>query len=211
MVALNERWLVKVSVLGEVANPVMRDIPYRVTPDGEPLVLPGVGGIAYNVRVGDSAVGWAGDHVEPEMSIKHGGAKGEPRAADTALNVLSCIGNEAVVVSGDAKGAKGVVVGKHGGIEHVLVDFEPEVLEKLCIGDKVLVKAYGWGLKILDAPDVKVMNADPKLIKAMNLKLEDEKLTVPVTHVVPAAIMGSGLVQCTATLETMTSSSSTRR
>ena len=35
--------------------------------------------------------------------------------------------NEAVMAAGDgdAKGEKGVVVAKHGGIEHILVDFQP--------------------------------------------------------------------------------------
>jgi hypothetical protein len=107
--------------------------------------------------------------------------------------VLSCVGNGAVVVTGDAKGAKGVVTGKHGGIEHVLVDFQPETLEKLLLGDKVLVKAFGVGLKLLDFPDIKVMNMDPHFLEALDPKPSDGKLEVPVTHVIPAAIMGSGL------------------
>ena len=53
------------------------------------------------------------------------------------MNVLACIGNEAIVVKGDAKGEKGVVVGKHGGIEHVMADFPPEIMEKLVIEDRV--------------------------------------------------------------------------
>jgi hypothetical protein len=107
--------------------------------------------------------------------------------------VLSCVGNEAVVVSGDAKGSKGVVTGKHGGIEHVLVDFQPETLEKLMLGDKVLVKAFGVGLKLLDFPEIKVMNMDPRFLEALDPKPSGDKLEIPVTHVIPAAIMGSGL------------------
>ena len=152
------------------------------------MVLPGVGGIRYNVRVGDPAVGWMADHVEPGVSIKVSDVN-----ANMALNILSCIGNEAIVVSGDAKGSKGVVTGKHGGIEHVIVDFTPDVLDKLVIGDKVLVKAYGVGLKILNLPEVRVMNIDPKLLKLMDLKIVEGFLEVPVTHLVPASIMGSGL------------------
>jgi len=187
MLKTNEERLVKVSVLGEVSSPVMR-YPYRISAKGEPMVLPGVGGIRYNVRVGDPAVGWMADHVEPGVSIKVSDVN-----ANTALNILSCIGNEAIVVSGDAKGSKGVVTGKHGGIEHVIVDFPPEVLDKLVIGDKVLVKAYGVGLKILNFPEVRVMNIDPKLLKLMDLKMVEGFLEVPVTHLVPASIMGSGL------------------
>ena len=40
-----------------------------------------------------------------------------------SLQIYSCVGNEAKVVSGDAKGAIGYVIGHHGGSEHVIVDF----------------------------------------------------------------------------------------
>ena len=95
--------------------------------------------------------------------------------------------------SGDAKGAKGVVTGKHGGIEHVLVDFPTEAMEKMLIGDKILIKAFGLGLKLLDYPDIKVMNADPNFLEAIGIKPMDDKIEVPVTHIIPASIMGSGL------------------
>ncbi|MEM1539102.1 MAG: DUF4438 domain-containing protein [Candidatus Bathyarchaeia archaeon] len=185
--------LVKISVVGEVASPVYGSV-YNISAEGVPMVLPGVGGITYNVRVGDPACGWEADHVEPGVSIEN--KENDPRfgrGANTALNVLSCVGNEAVVVSGDAKGSRGVVTGKHGGIDHVLVDFPPETLEKLMLGDKVLVKAFGLGLKLLDFPDVKVMNMDPHFLEALDPKPNGDKLEVPVTHVIPAAIMGSGL------------------
>jgi hypothetical protein len=107
--------------------------------------------------------------------------------------VLSCIGNEATVVTGGAKGSKGVVTGKHGGIEHVLIDFQPEALEKLVLGDKILVKAFGLGLKLIDFADVKIMNIDPRFLDALDPKSNEGKLEVPVTHIIPAAIMGSGL------------------
>ena len=106
---------------------------------------------------------------------------------------MSCVGNEVVVTTGDAKGEKGVVTGKHGGIEHVLVDFQPETLEKLVIGDKVIIKAFGVGLKLLDFPEVKVMNLDPKFLEAISVKSAADKLEMPVTHRIPATIIGSGL------------------
>lgn len=194
MLRTNVDKLVKISVVGEVASPVFGRAIYRISAQGTPLVLPGVGGITYNVRVGDLACGWEADHVEPGVSIEN--KESDPRfaqAANAALNVLSCVGNEAVVVAGDAKGAKGVVTGKHGGIEHVLVDFQPETLEKLMLGDKVLVKAFGVGLKLLDYPDIKVMNLDPRFLGDLDPKPDGDKLEVPVTHVIPAMIMGSGL------------------
>jgi hypothetical protein len=193
MLKTNAEKLIKISVVGEVASPTMRQ-PYNVSATGNPVVLPGVGGITYNLRVGDKACGWEADHVEPGVSVEN--KENDSRsgqAANTALNVLSCVGNQATVATGDAKGAKGVVTGKHGGIEHVLVDFPPEVLDKLLPGDKILIKAYGTGLRLLDFPDIKVLNADPKLLEAWNPKPNGDKLEVPVTHVIPAAIMGSGL------------------
>jgi len=194
MLRTNVDKLVKISVVGEVASPVYGRAIYRISAQGNPVVLPGVGGITYNVRVGDLACGWEADHVEPGVSLENKENDTRfGRGANTAFNVLSCVGNEAVVVAGDAKGAKGVVTGKHGGIDHVLVDFQPETLEKLMLGDKVLVKAFGVGLKLMDFPDIKVMNMDPRFLEALDPKPSGEKLEVRVTHVIPAAIMGSGL------------------
>ncbi|MCK4434441.1 DUF4438 domain-containing protein [Candidatus Bathyarchaeota archaeon] len=194
MLRTNVDKLVKISVVGEVASPVYGRGIYKISAQGNPVVLPGVGGITYNVRVGDLACGWEADHVEPGVSVENKENDSRfGRGANTAFNVLSCVGNEAVVVTEDAKGAKGVVTGKHGGIEHVLVDFQPETLEKLKLGDKILVKAFGVGLKLLDFPDIKAMNMDPRFLEALDPKPNGEKLEVSVTHVIPAAIMGSGL------------------
>jgi len=194
MLRRNAHKLVKLSVFGEIASPVIGRSVYNISAEGAPVVLPSVGGIKYNVRVGDPACGWEADHVEPGVSVEN--KENDPRhgqGANAAFNVLSCVGNEAIVVSGDAKGAKGVVTGKHGGIEHVLVDFQPEVLEKLMLGDKVLVKAFGVGFKLLDFPDIKVMSMDPGFLEALEPKPNGGKLEVSVTHTIPAAIMGSGL------------------
>jgi len=194
MLRTNADKLVKISVMGEAASPVVGRSVYNISATGTPSILPGVGGITYNLRVGDPACGWEADHVEPSVSVEN--KENDPRhgqGANAAFNVLSCVGNEAIVVNGDAKGAKGVVTGKHGGIEHVLVDFQPETLEKLMLGDKILVKAFGVGLKLTDFPDIKVMNMDPSFLEALKPKPHGEKLEVPVAHIVPAAIMGSGL------------------
>jgi hypothetical protein len=193
MLKTNAQKLIKISVIGEVASPTIRN-PYTVSATGKATVLPGVGGVTYNFRVGDPACGWEADHVEPGASVEN--KENDARsggAANMAFNILSCVGNQATIVSGDSKGANGTVTGKHGGIEHVLVDFAPEVLENLLPGDRILVKAFGTGLKLLDFPAVKVLNMDPKLLEKWNPQIRGDKLEVPVTHIVPAAIMGSGL------------------
>jgi len=194
MLRTNVEKLVMISVVGEISSPVFWGSPYRISADGVPIVLPGVGGVTYNVRVGDPATGWEADHVEPGVSIQNK-EKDErfPGGANMALNVLACVGNTALVVSESAKGAEGVVTGKHGGIEHVLVDFPLETLEKLLIGDKILIKAFGVGLKLLDYSDVRVMNLSPQFLEAIDPQPRRDKLEVPVTHVIPAAVMGSGL------------------
>lgn len=192
MLRTNRDRLIKISVMGAVSSPVIGESIYKISAEGEPVILPGVGGITYNLRVGDLACGWMADHVEPGVSIER---ITDPRmqGQSRALNVLSCIGNESLVVEGDAKGEKGVVVGKHGGIEHVMVDFPFEVMDKLVVDQKVMIKAYGVGLRLLELPEIQVFNTDPRLLEAMDLKIIDGKLEIPVTHTIPAAIMGSGL------------------
>lgn len=193
MLRTNAEKLIKMSVIGEIASPTIRTV-YTVSATGKPLVLPGVGGITYNLRVGDPACGWEADHVEPGVSAEN--KENDARsglAPNTAFNVLSCVGNHATVVTGNAKGAKGTVTGKHGGIEHVLIDFSSTILEKLVIGDKIQVKAYGLGLKLTDFQKISLFNLDPGLLEAWNPKPSGDKLEVPVTHMIPAAVMGSGL------------------
>jgi hypothetical protein len=193
MLRTNIDRLLKISVMGEIVSPIIRSV-YNISATGKPLVLPGVGGITYNLRVGDPACGWEADHVEPGVSTenKENDAR-SGQSANTAYNVLSCVGNKATIVNGDAKGELGTVTGKHGGIEHILIDFPTKVLEQLIIGDRVLVKAFGVGLKLLDFPNIKLLNMDPALLEAWNPQFVGDKLEVPVTHIVPAAIMGSGL------------------
>jgi hypothetical protein len=167
--------------------------PYKVNPEGIPLAFPSVGSICYNVKVGDWVTAFKADHVEPGVSIKNN-EKGEGAYSPTfGLTFLACIGNRAKVVSGEAKGDTGTVIGKHGGIEHVMVHFSDETLEKLALGDKIQIKSWGQGLELLDFPTIKAMNIDPELLEKINLQAKSGKLKFPVTHIIPAKIMGSGL------------------
>lgn len=186
----NEKNLVEISVIGEVTSPIAGSQPYSITPEGKPVILPSVGGITYNVKVGDSAIQWEADHVEPCVSVKN-----KDRDENGALNLLSCIGNIARVITGDAKGSTGVVTGKHGGVENVLVDFEDKILEKLAIGDKILIRSVGLGLSLVGYPHIKPINISPNLLKVLPIRQDKTKdiLHIPVTHAIPAAIMGSGL------------------
>ncbi len=51
------------------------------------------------------------------------------------------------------------------------MDFSPKVLDKLVIGDKIQVKSFGCGLKLLDFPDLRICNIDPGLLSTENLTL----------------------------------------
>lgn len=185
---INRSELVMMAVLGEATQPSIQSGLYRIGHDGKAVVVPATGGITPNVRVGDPAFGFAADHVEPGVSVRNAN-----ETQNNALNVFACIGNEAIVVSGDAKGETGVVTGKHGGIEHVMVDFTEKVMKKMTVGDKIQVWGYGVGLALLDVPEVAAFNMDPSFLKKWGVSAHDGRVAAKVTRVIPAAIMGSGL------------------
>ena len=88
MLKTNQDRLVMQSVLGEIQHPTVKELPVRLDCDGVAHTLPNTGSITYNVKLGDSVYGLAGDHIEPGVTIKNHNAARE----NEALNVLSCIG-----------------------------------------------------------------------------------------------------------------------
>lgn len=187
MTTNRDRLVVQI-VSGSVAPPVLASSLYDVGQDGVPRVLPGMGGIALNVRVGDGVFAHEADHAEPGVSARHPDDK-----VNTGFNVFACVGNVATVTGGEAKGALGVVTGKHGGIEHVLIDFPTEVLERMQIGDGIAIRAVGVGLALEGRDDVRLFNCDPGLFEKLGASASGGKLRVPVAKTVPARVMGSGL------------------
>ncbi len=192
MLKTNESKLVRFAVQGQIIPPLC--FGWEVTRTGIGRIDPSVGGITYNVKVGDSVFGWEGDHIEPGVSCIAGGFNDRRTAnPNLSFNAYSCIGNEAVLLSGAAKGKKGVVTGHHGGVEHVLVHFAPEIIQKLTYDDKILIRAWGQGLKLLDFPQVALSGLDPKVLNKMKILNSGKRLKVPVAALVPAELMGSGL------------------
>ena len=192
---VNSDELVMQAVSGQIAHPVGRANPYRVGQDGVARVLPGTGGITINRRIGDPCVGLAADHVEPGVALHNNGREiiGGRNGPNFAMLISACVGNRARVASGPAAGAIGLVTGKHGGVDHLLVDFEPDILMSLNIGDRVQIYSCGLGLRLMDFPDVIVTNSAPSLLRRWGIVARDGVLEVPVTHVLPAALLGSGL------------------
>lgn len=185
MIRTNQDDLVVMAVTGFISPPTLDRSPYRPNTEGHAAVHIGMSGIVYNARVGSPAYGWEGDHVEPGVSIAH-----PDSVVDHAMHYLTCIGNDAIVTSGLARGARGTVTGEHA---RLLVDFEPDVLEQLCVGDQIVIKTHGRGMRLLDFPDVLVKKAGPNLIAGWGLRQgADGRLQVPVVATIPAHIMGSG-------------------
>ncbi len=166
---------------------------WKVDHQGVPFLLPGIGGITLNVQVGDPAFGLAGDHIEPGVSCTANADKPN-EFPNNSLQLLSCVGNQARIVSGDAKGETGIVVGHHGGSEHIIVDFDRAVREQMTYDDRILIRAKGQGLALMDYPGIKLFNLSPDLLHRMKIKAGKKGiLQVPVTTRVPAPCMGSGL------------------
>jgi hypothetical protein len=191
MVATNEDRLITMSVMGLVISPSypgIPAIPHQIDHDGRPRLLPSLGGIVYNVRLGDSVFGWAGDNIEPGVAIKAPDA-----AANQALNVFACVGNEAVVMSGNAKGATGTVTGKSGRFaEHVICHFAASVLDDLAFGDKIIVRARGVGMSVDGFPGIHVKSLSPRFFDSLRPEENAGKLTIPVKAIVPPELMGAG-------------------
>lgn len=188
---LNEDKLVAVSVMGVVAHPTFPGLPaepYRLAADGTPFLLPTYGGVVYNVSVGDPAYGWQADCVHPGVSISHPSDTG-----NRGLNIFACVGNEARIMTGEAKGQKGVVTGKSGRFsEQVIVHFPKAVREGIAVGDKLLVKSRGVGMAALEHESVKFKSLSPELLRALEVQSGGAKLKVPVVATVPAHLLGAG-------------------
>ena len=191
-VRTNADKLVIVSAMGQIASPGFPGLPaepYKLSSEGIPFLLPAFGGIVYNVSVGDSAFGWLADCIHPGVSIKLNDDTG-----NRGLNILSCVGNVAVVMTGDGKTTRGVVTGKSGRFsEHVIIHFEKSAREKMAIGDKIIVRTKGVGMELVDHPDIKLKSCSPEVLDSLEVTTNDDgKLNVPVVGVVPPHLLGAG-------------------
>ncbi|MEM6741556.1 MAG: DUF4438 domain-containing protein [Pseudomonadota bacterium] len=183
--ATNEESLVEMAVSGVVTTPAVRPGQYIPYPNGTGAVLPGMYGITYNVRCGDRAFGWAGDHVEPGVSIDDDGDSGRHHA----LHYLNCIGNAAMVTSGMAAGATGTVIGEHA---RILVQFDADAHDRMAPGDRVQVMTKGQGLRLAEFPNVALKKMSPRLFHAMGIGVADGRLQIKAAIELPIRIMGSG-------------------
>lgn len=191
-ISTNADRLVPQVLTAQVWPPLGDRQAYRVDADGFPFLLPGMGGVTLGVHPGDPATGYAGDHVEPGLSVRHPDA-----GPNWAVQFLSCIGNEVRIESGPAAGATGVVTGQHA---YVLVDCAEEVLAEVTVGDRVAILARGQGLQLTEHPDVVVKNLDPWVLAALpggTARPADAdgtggRLRVGIAAHIPAEAVGAG-------------------
>ena len=99
-------------------------------------------------------------------------------------------GNPVRVLTGPAAGGTGTVVGKHA---FVLVDFPQQTLDLLGPGDRLLVRARGQGLRLLDFPDVALRSCSPELLHALPVQVRGDALAITVAAEIPAFLMGAGI------------------
>lgn len=190
--ATNHDDLIALSVAGTVVHPGFPGLPaepYRLASDGTPFLLPTYGGIVYNVSIGDRAFGWAADCIHPGVSIAQ-----PDDNQNRGLNVFACIGNRVRVMTGGAAGAVGLVTGKSGRFsEQVIVHIPKDARKKMAVGDQLLVRAEGIGMKLLDHPDVALKGISPTLLAAMSIEELDGQVAFGVAAHVPAHLIGAGL------------------
>lgn len=185
-----------VTVAGLVAPArLAHDLPW-VDTNGAPVMLPGGGGIALGVHVGDQVDRWHADHLMPGATIED--LQGAPASAGP-LHLLACIGDRVRDGSGRPLG---VVAGKRGGLapdfiapQLVSVEVPEARLAGVLPGARIILEALGRGLTLLDHPEVGVLNLSPRLLDRLPMAVRDASLIILVRAMVPARAMGSGMGQ----------------
>jgi hypothetical protein len=164
--------------------------------DGGPPLLPGCGGVALGVHMGDEVDRWLGDHLMPGACIEDR-IDGQPGPG--SLHLLACLGNRVRLGSGERLG---VVAGKRGGLAPgflppslLTVEAPDGLLERLCPGERVIVETTGRGLLLPDHPLVALFNLSPVLLDMLPVTARAGKLEVIVRAWLPPWAAGSGIGQ----------------
>ncbi len=180
---------VAMNLLGVVEQPELGDTPYRVSCEGHSYVPTGDGGIVLGLRLGESAFARDADHAAPGACLVH-----PDQAARHALTIYSCIGNQVVIRTGQAAGARGIVVGKRGEAGRVIVSLAQDDLARLRPADQVSVRAFGQGWRPAGfPPEVTVLNTDPAAFAVLPVTAEGGRVIAGVRQTVPSKLAGNGI------------------
>jgi Domain of unknown function (DUF4438) len=180
-----------VNLLGVVEHPELGETPYRVDADGRSYLPVGDGGLVLGVTVGESVFARDADHAAPGACLVH-----PDPAARHALTIYSCIGNQVVVRSGQAAGARGIVLGKRGEAGRVIAGFSQQSLAVMRPADHIAVRACGQGWQPAGWPGaVTVLNLDPAALAALPVWLAGDgaSVTAGVRIAVPSKLAGNGI------------------
>lgn len=191
MLKSNAQNLIESSVAGEVSHPTVgSQIGAGQGLPGFPGPILSPGGVFYNVKLGDPVLGWDG----LEIAIPGVAVRNPDESRNSALLLLSCIGNKAYLVrGGDARPPfpEGTVIGKHKD-GFVIVAFPKKVLETIVTGDKVHIRAVGQGLKFTDKSDVVVMNCSYDIFKNVAISEKGQAVRFPVVKILPSQVLSPG-------------------
>jgi Domain of unknown function (DUF4438) len=182
---------VAVNLLGFVEQPEFGQTPYQVDWDGRSYVPAGDGGIVLGVRLGESVFARDADHAAPGACLVH-----PDQAARHALAIYCCIGNRAVVRTGRAAGARGVVLGKRGELGRVITAFGQDDLARMRPADQVAVRACGQGWRPPGFPaEVTIANLDPAALDILPVVTDSTggTVTAGVRIMVPSKVAGNGI------------------
>lgn len=192
----NRERLVTELVLGRIAPPRVHGELIAHDAAGHAFFLPGTGGVHPFVHAGDLVDDPVADHLLPGASAE------DPTvsvATPGSFHLLACIGNRVLDGAGEPLG---IVAGKRGGLAPgfwppslVGIEASTERLARLSPGEPVRLEAVGRGLALLDHPGVTLSNVSPRLLDALPLELDGERLIMSVAASVPSRAAGAGLGQ----------------
>jgi Domain of unknown function (DUF4438) len=162
----------------------------------DPPLLPGCGGVAVGVHMGDELDSWLGDHLMPGACVEDR-IDGQPGPG--SLHLLACLGNRVRFGSGEQLG---IVVGKRSGLAPgflapslLAVEAPDELLERLCPGQRVIVETTGRGLLLPDHPGVCLVNLSPALLDLLPVAVRARRLEVTVKAWLPPWAASTGIGQ----------------
>jgi len=178
----NRNQLLTVRAMGFVVSPSAPGL--LPDPAGLNRPRPGQGSVALNVGLGDRALAWESDHLEPGASIAH-----PDPSANRALQILCCVGNTATVRSGAAAGDRGIVIGKHGT---TLVGFVQRSLARLAPGDAICVDTHGVGLTIDGFADIHLHSISPHVLEAF-VSRQGDALLLHAVATLPPQLAAAGI------------------
>ena len=191
---LNVNRLVRMTTTANIVN-ASRYYYHEINTDGKISVVPALGSIVLDFDIGDLCDKFESDHLQPCATVGVNPNGNPENDENMGLFTYACIGNEVTIIDehSPCHGAKGTVIGKHGGVNYIMVRFYQDLLKKMNGDERVKVEMYGMGLKDIDHDNISFMNIDPDLLLTIPVKKDKTALSFPVRKIIPAKAMGSGM------------------